>query len=417
MIIKNDQIIFNADNEEYYVPKYAPWDVEKYPQTTFKSFDFQKEKVVYLFILYLTDECNLSCDYCFEKKGHNKMTVVTPDLFIEFIKKYKENNMIIRFFGGEPLLNIDLLKCFVEKINMLKKIGYKISLNIFTNLYKVRLEDIDYFKHNDITIFASVDGPPQIHDLHRTTKDKEGSYDKVFENVLRVCQKMKRRLCIRTVYYLDNELSLLEVIDHFVKNNLYIVSIGFPYRISNMDRVFSQEMLDRLKDDLTKFENRYLDSVKQRKYEYVGIHPFSTYIKNMVNKNIFLTDESCGVCKSNIAISTEGGLYPCHAFTNMDEYKMGDIFNGLRTNKLREFRGENLKKCKNCPICYYCLLRCPAYMFDLNEEGEKNVYCKISEMLFITSIKIYYRLKTEVPDSLKIIKKFIGYGDNIYGNV
>lgn len=320
--------------------------------------------------ILVTEDCNLACTYCFEHHNKKYMDYSTAKTALEFLAfnaiKDKQDNFHAMIFGGEPLLNIDIIEqIFQYGTSLADKLGIRFTANIVTNatvmnekIYKILSEWKDKVNLN---IQLSVDGTEEVHNKYRLTKTGIGSFELVKKHIP-IFQKLyrndptDRRLSIHGCL---NKETISKLWDsyNFFKYELGFKQIWFlPVAEEKWDandiKIYDQQCELIYKDILKELEKN--NNIEESYY----YSPFDRYAQ--LHQGFHLP---CGAGKNYVTITADGEIYPCHQIYFNDPEKttlIGDIFNGIDNDKRRiflEYENKDLncnKDCKNYQ-CFRCL--------------------------------------------------------------
>jgi len=316
----------------------------------------------------VTEDCNLACKYCFEK--HNKKTM-SEDVAIaalEFLSdnaiKNRERTFHAMLFGGEPLLNIDLIeKIFIHGERIARRKGIRFTTSMVTNatimsdrIFKILTEHKD---SSNLTIQLSVDGDKESQDLYRVTKAGKGSFVLVEKNIKRfqeIFRGEEYRLCIHSCI---NKSTVDKMFENF----------RFFYEDWKFENIWFLPVMEEAWDeeDIKKY-----DLEEGKIYEYIRRLIETTGDINYMNTYSPLdrclvtgkSDKPCGAGYSFVSITSSGDIFPCHQiyFNNPDrsEY-LGNVMDGKIDEKAREQYITYTSPCIDCPSncevnnCYRCI--------------------------------------------------------------
>lgn len=418
MVKDNNIIKFKYYNKNYNVPINAPWNVyltsDKPNYKIDDNLEFyidRSDEEINYFILNLTNKCNLDCSYCFEKNKDNyDMNPMVLDKFINFVIKRELKEISIRLFGGEPLLNLSLLEDTLIKLNTnLVKKGIKINYNIFTNGTLINERALDLITKYNIMLFVSLDGCKDMHDNSRKDKYGQPTYDIIIKNIKKVQKRLGQNIMIRTILNPNLEYSLIDIMDSFVKQGLYIGSIEFPW-VDKEDKYSLNDLKNNMMiDSIRNYGIEYIKRVKEGDYSLIGLAPFSKIIVRLINKDFKPIVRSCCAGVGAIAVATNGNIYPCHSFVGNKEFLMGNLDDGITNNELynkfNDCTSEKIEECNKCAINYFCNRRCPADSFFYNKRIDMpNKYkCALEKEIFKTCIYIFDSLR-DMPNELKMVR-------------
>lgn len=343
------------------------------------------------FVIYTTDKCNLSCEYCFHNKINNSLESSEPVYSIEdlynFFCRHDINAPEIRFFGGEPLLN---KKWIYKCVNFLKEKNMKCKYNIFTNGTLIDNKLIEFSKMNEIRYFISIAGQNEVEKgiIYRSLVDN--NIKKLLNN---------RIFCVGRTVYNPNSVNLVSLIADIMKSKLPALSVTLEWG-SNID-------LEKAYSNLVEFSQYYINCLAAYNFSMIGIHPFIGYMEKwIVSKQYDLYQ--CGYGKSLYSVSTKGEFYPCHCFTGMKDYKCGNIYEEYQPT-LEEIDGNSLLQCSKCYIKYFCKYRCFADAFFINKDIYKmdENKCQYEKMQVACSAYILYTMRVKYPKQNKILIRLI----------
>ena len=304
--------------------------------------------------LHLTHNCNLRCNYCYAgEKFQKSMSFETAKKSIDFIVENSNGSCVINFFGGEPLLKIELIKKIIQYSSSNKKLDFRLSTN--GTLLNDKL--IKFLHKNEITFVLSLDGNEKQHDFNRRYKNGKATYNDILINIKSILQHNPYTLVTSvttpaTIYYLSAGIE-----------SLY--KLGFRYIIQTLDFTANWETnhLKILKHQYGKVaEFYYSELIKGSK---IYISAIDERIKTRAQKP-YCKGELCDLANSMISIAPSGRIYPCVQFVGTDNEEnqkkcIGDIFSGFNVDKRMSIIEENhhdIESCKNCALLGRCATYC-----------------------------------------------------------
>lgn len=376
------------------------------------SISFPEEMGISGLALHLVHDCNLRCSYCYGSGGsfggpRDYMTEETATKAIDFLlKQNPENkNFSIIYFGGEPLMNFDLLKKVTKYCRDIEnRTNKKFSLGMTTNGTLVSDDVIKYCDDNNISISISIDGPKEVHDGCRKCADGTGSFDKLIGNVNELLERRDGKVTARITLTKKN-LGLYNIMDSIGKMGFKKVNVALVSVDENSPLEIKQEDFPTLRQEYLKIAEDVFEKVKKKEYSAANV--FYPYLKMFHRKEIMFYN--CGAGRHYLAVSPDGGLYLCHRFAGMEEYKLGDVDNGLIAGKQKEIINSHVdgkNQCKDCWARYICGGGC---FYNAVEKGGKindapAYFCESYQDIFEISIYLYERIKNEVPEFLEQLK-------------
>ncbi len=341
--------------------------------------------------LYTTNNCNMSCNYCFHQNKYNGINFNPKydiQSLVDFIKRNNYSNFTMRFFGGEPLMN----KAWIyECVNIMSRVGIDCNYTIFTNATLIDDEFLQFARTNKMEFFVSVAG--------HNESEKGRTYKQIIEeNIEKICNLNLR--CAGRAVYNPKEIDLVTLVKETLVGKLSMLSITPEWGNRQTDLVL-------VKDHLEKFSDFYIQNVANKNYRYIGVHPFVSYIQKwMVTKKYDI--HQCGAGKSLYSLSIDGKFYPCQCFNENKEFECGSLNTGY--NKIfKDLNGDSLETCSKCEIKYFCKYRCfaDAYFVNGNIEKMDTFKCEYEKMIVSCSAYILHEIKNNYPDSYKMFKYFL----------
>jgi len=349
--------------------------------------------------LYLTENCNLKCKYCYQKdKTTKEIDFENIKSIVDYEIKQNNKRSLINFYGGEPLLKKDLIYKTIEYIKS-KNSKTKFNFGLTTNGTLIDDEFLKYMKKNNFThIGYSIDGNEEVQNRNRIMNDGKGTFDVVEKNAKKTLKTMKNVVAMVTV-----APNTLQDLSDSIE---YLISIGF--KIINIQLDYTANWND---EDLLKIENEYrkISEIYYKnivKKNQINILVFNKKIRAYID-DTYSCNTDCKFCTENLYVATDGNLYPCVQFVGDSEYIIGNCKNGIdkikRDRLLRNAFKEN-EICKQCAVkkrCNHaCCCRNYVTMKDINKvspfvcETEK-IFIKISdemaEKLYDNEPKIFIK--------------------------
>ncbi len=327
--------------------------------------------------LNVAHDCNLRCEYCFASKGNfGGKPVLMPfevgKSAIDFLVEKSKNrrNLEIDFFGGEPLLNFDVVKKIVEYARSLEsKHNKNFRFTITTNGLLLTDDKIDYINKEMSNCVLSLDGRKEINDKLRIRCDGSGSYEAIVPKY----QKLVRERDPKRDYYIRGTFTKNNL--DFSQDVLHINSLGFD-QISVepvvCDPNLSYSIKDNDVDEVCKEYEKLATEMLKKKRQHNSFNFFHFMVDLQQGPCAIKRLRGCGCGNEYIAITPEADIYPCHQFVGMDEWKMGNLFENTFDEGKKEYFSKaniyNKKDCKDCWAKFYCSGGCNAN--NLNYAGD-----------------------------------------------
>lgn len=366
--------------------------------------------VIKALCLHVAHDCNLKCLYCFAEEGeyHGKRSLMSAEVgkkAIDFIIANSGNrrNLEVDFFGGEPLMNFEVVKDIVEYGRQQEKLHNKnFRFTITTNGILLDDEKQKYINENMHNVVLSMDGRKEINDLMRPRAGGQGSYDAVVPKFQKLAESRNQ-----TDYYLRGTFTHHNL--DFSKDVLHVADdLGFKQ--VSVEPVVAEATEDYAirEEDLETIYNEY-EKLAQELYirHKTGEKDFN-FFHFMVDLTggpcVAKRLSGCGSGTEYLAVTPEGDLYPCHQFVGQEEFKIGTVFDGIQNTELREeFANCNVytkPECKKCWAKFYCSGGC---MANANNYGGSimNTYdigCKLQRKRIECAIMIKAKLMLDEMD-------------------
>lgn len=365
----------------------------------------QRQTVVKALCLHIAHACNLSCRYCFAGEGEYRgdrslMSFEVGKKALDFLVKNSgtRRNLEVDFFGGEPLMNFDVVKKLVAYGRSLEEANDKHFRFTLTTNGVLLDDDIIEFANKEMdNIVLSIDGRKEVHDHMRPKKNGEGSYDLILDKFKKVAETRNQ-----TRYYVRGTFTHYNL--DFVEDVLHLANEGFkqisvepvvagpeaPYAIKPEDIPVICEGYDRLAKEM-------LD--RERKGE--GFTFFHFMIDLTGGPCVYKRLSGCGSGTEYLAVTPWGDLYPCHQFVGNEDFLLGNVDDGIVKNDIRdEFKLCNVyakEECRNCFAKFYCSGGCAANAFnmhgDINQPYE--IGCELQKKRVECAIMIKAALQEE----------------------
>ena len=360
--------------------------------------DFKKhhKPVVKALCMHIAHDCNLACKYCFAEEGeyHGKrelMSFETGKKALDYLVQNSGNrvNLEVDFFGGEPLMNWDVVKQLVQYGRSIEEANNKkFRFTLTTNGVLLNDEVQDFLNKEMGNVVISLDGRKEVNDNMRPFRNGKGSYDLIVPKFQKLAESRdQNNYYIRGTFTREN-LDFSEDVKHFADLGFKQISIEpvvgpeeDPYSIREQDLPQILEEYDKLADEYIK-----------RHKEGNGFTFFHFMIDLSGGPCVYKRLSGCGSGTEYLAVTPGGDLYPCHQFVGDEDYLLGNVDEGIvNPDIVEKFANCNVyskEKCKNCFAKYYCSGGCAANAYKQNgsinttydigcEMEKKRVECSI----------------------------------------
>jgi uncharacterized protein len=363
---------------------------------------FEAPAIVKSLCLHIAHDCNLRCGYCFAGSGNfgGDRTMMTSEVgkkAIDFVidNSHGRRNSEIDFFGGEPLLNFAVVKEIVaygKQQAALYNKEFKFTLT--TNGVLLDDEIIAYLNENQISVVLSLDGRPEVHDRMRPNCGGGGSYASVQSHITKLVKSRDNQgYYVRgtfTKWNTDFDADVLHMADLGYKQ----LSVEPVVGTEDEPYAFSENDLPALYDAYERLAVEFL--ARKREGRDFNFFHFNLDINNgpCIAKRL----SGCGAGHEYFAVTPTGELYPCHQFVGREEFKMGDVWQGMQNRELSmNFRRTHIFNKQDCPDCwarYYCSGGCHANAQAFNNDITKpyKLGCQLQKKRLECAIMIQAKL-------------------------
>ena len=331
--------------------------------------DFRKKNIkIKALCLHVAHTCNLNCSYCFASQGkyHGERAIMSYEVGKKAIDFLIENsgfhkNLDIDFFGGEPLMNWDVVKQLVAYGREQEKIHNKnIRFTLTTNGVLLDDEVTEFCNKEMHNVVLSLDGRKEVNDRFRVDYAGHGSYDKIVPNFQKFVAKRGN-----LSYYMRGTFTHFNT--DFVNDIKQMLDLGFTEL--SMEPVVTDPSSPSAitKEDLPVVFEQYEELARLMVQRHKEGRPFTFYhymLDLTCGPCIYKRIAGCGSGTEYLAVTPWGDLYPCHQFVGDDAYKMGSIYEGVKNLELQDkFASCNAysrPECKDCWAKLYCSGGCAA---------------------------------------------------------
>ncbi len=334
-----------------------------------RAFDFKNRHTeLKALCLHVAHTCNLNCAYCFAAQGkyHGEralMSFETGKRALDFLVENSGNrkNLEVDFFGGEPLMNFDVVKRLVAYARSIEKEKNKnFRFTLTTNGVLLDDEVTEFANRECHNVVLSLDGRKSVHDRLRKTVNGQGSYDVIVPKFQEFVKKRGDNGYYVRGTFTKNNIDFTEDIFHMADLGFTELSMepvvcapDEPYALTEADLPILFEQYEILAKEMLK-----------RKKEG---RPFTFYHYMLDLEGgpcIYKRISGCGSGTEYLAVTPWGDLYPCHQFVGDPKYSMGNIYDGIQNTALQqEFKLCNAyarPDCKDCWAKLYCSGGCAA---------------------------------------------------------
>lgn len=335
------------------------------------TFKERSGNVIKALCLHVAHTCNLNCSYCFASQGkyHGDralMSFETGKRALDFLIENSgtRTNLEVDFFGGEPLMNWDVVKQLIEYGRSVEKEKHKnFRFTVTTNGMLIDDDVIEFCNKEVSNVVLSLDGRKEIHDRLRVDFNGKGSYDTIVPKFQKFVEARGDK-----GYYMRGTFTHAN--PDFTKDVFHMADLGFTEL--SMEPVVGKptDPSSLTPEDIEIVKEQYEILAKdmlRREKEGKPITFYHYMLDLTSGPCIYKRISGCGSGTEYMAVTPWGDLYPCHQFVGEEDYKLGNIWDGVTNNEKREeFRSCNAyarEECKDCWAKLYCSGGCAANAF------------------------------------------------------
>lgn len=330
-----------------------------------------KEKtagVVKALCLHIAHTCNLNCSYCFASQGkyHGDRAVMSFEVGKRALDFLVENsgtrrNLEVDFFGGEPLLNFDVVKQLVAYARSIEKECNKnFRFTLTTNGMLIDDDVIDFANREMSNVVLSLDGRKEIHDRFRVDYNGKGSFDTIVPKFQKLVEArggknyyMRGTFTHANPDFLEDIKTMLDLGFTELSMEPVVCASGDPAELTSEDIEIVKEQYEKLAELMLERREKG--------------NPFTFYHYMLDLKGgpcIYKRISGCGSGTEYLAVTPWGDLYPCHQFVGDESFRLGNIYDGVTNlEKQNEFANCNVysrEECRSCWARLYCSGGCAA---------------------------------------------------------
>ena len=318
--------------------------------------------------LHIAHDCNMCCKYCFAGEGEysgdrSLMSFEVGKRALDFLieQSGSRKNLEVDFFGGEPLLNFDVVNQLVAYARSIEKEkGKNFRFTLTTNGVLLNDEVMEWANKECYNVVLSLDGRKETNDRMRRTRNDKGTYDLILPKFQKMAKERNQQ-----GYYIRGTYTHYNT--DCAYDSLHVAELGFAQLA--MDRGGTDPKMDYAlqESDIPKLKEQYDLLAKEmckRNREGKGFTFFHYMIDLEGGPCIYKRISGCGVGTDYMAVTPWGDLYPCHQFVGDEKFLLGNVFDGVKnTDIVNEFKLCNVYSREACQDCFaklYCTGGCSA---------------------------------------------------------
>ncbi len=358
--------------------------------------------VVKALCLHVAHDCNIRCAYCFASQGDFKgdrslMSYEVGKKALDLLVANSGNrrNLEVDFFGGEPLMNFEVVKQLVAYGRSIESEHNKnFRFTLTTNGVLLNDEIIDYVNEHMSNVVLSIDGRKEVNDKMRYTISGGGTYDIIVEKFKRLVEKRAGKS-----YYVRGTFTKHNL--DFAKDVIHLADLGF--KSTSVEPVVAKptDSYAITEEDIAYLNKQYEELAQEMVDRHNTENAFSFFhfaLDMGQGPCVVKRLSGCGAGSEYLAITPEGDIYPCHQFVGDEHFKMGNVLAGILdfglTNQFKNAHVYNKEKCRTCWAKFYCSGGCHANAYNFNHDIfiPYDLGCELEKKRIESSIYIYGKM-------------------------
>lgn len=341
-----------------------------------EAFHMPMDYVVKALCLHVAHDCNLRCRYCFAGTGdfggqRGLMDYETGKKALDFLFDASKDRRHIEvdYFGGEPLMNFEVVKALIiyGREESLRR-GKILKQTLTTNGMLLEGDILDFLNREEVALVLSLDGRREVHDAMRPTANDKGSYEHILPRLQRAVASRNHDNYYLRGTFTHHNLDFFEDVKSMLEAGFDLLSQEPVVAPAEMPYAFKQEDLPTIYEQYEKLARFYVSRHQEGK-------PFLFFHFNLdLNQGPCLIKRlsGCGAGHEYLAVSPDGVLYPCHQFVGEADFVMGDVNKGVTRpqigQQLRQTHVLTKETCRSCWARFYCSGGCHANAWHYNQD-------------------------------------------------
>ncbi len=381
---------------------FSPDDYEKYATYAVAS-------PIKAMCLNIAHDCNLRCKYCFAStgdfgEGRKLMSLETGKQAVDFLlKNYGDReNLEMDFFGGEPLMNWQVVKDLVVYGRSLEKPNNKkFRFTLTTNGVLLNDEILAFANQEMSNIVLSIDGRKEVHNYMRPHRGGQGSYDEIVPKFKKVAESREQMNYYVRGTFTRHNLDFSEDVKHLADLGFKQISVEPVVADEKEEYAIRESDIPGLKEQYDKLAMELLKRQKEGK----GVNFFHFMIDLEGGPCVAKRLSGCGSGTEYLAVTPWGDFYPCHQFVGQEEFLMGNVDDGITKPEIADaFRGCSVyskESCKKCFARFYCSGGCAANAYNFHGDIHEayDVGCALQKKRIECAIMIKAALANEEKEN------------------
>ena len=361
--------------------------------------------VVKALCLHIAHDCNLACRYCFAEEGeyHGRRALMSFEVgkaALDFLIANSGNrrNLEVDFFGGEPLMNFDVVKQLVAYGREQEKLhDKKFRFTLTTNGVLLNDDVMEFANREMANVVLSIDGRKEVNDRMRPFRGGAGSYELIVPKFQKLAESRNQERYYVRGTFTHNNLDFSEDVLHLADLGFQQISVEPVVAQPEEEYALREEDLPRLFEEYDKLAREMI----RRHREGKAFHFLHFMIDLEGGPCVAKRLSGCGSGTEYLAVTPWGDFYPCHQFVGNEDFLMGNVTEGIKNTQIRdEFKSCNVyakEKCRNCFAKFYCSGGCAAnsYNFHGSITDAYDIGCELQKKRIECAIMIKAALAME----------------------
>ena len=368
--------------------------------------DFKKRPtVVKALCLHIAHDCNLACQYCFAEEGeyHGRRALMSFEVgkkALDFLiaNSGSRRNLEVDFFGGEPLMNWQVVKDLVRYGREQEKIHNKnFRITLTTNGVLLNDEVMEFCNREMGNVVLSMDGRKEVHDKMRPFRNGKGSYDLIVPKFQKFAESRGQQKYYVRGTFTHYNLDFSEDVLHYADLGFKQVSMEPVVAPPEADYAIREEDVPKICEEY----DRLAKEMIKREKEGRGFNFFHFMIDLSGGPCVYKRLSGCGSGTEYLAVTPWGDFYPCHQFVGNEKFLLGNVDTGIVNTEIQdEFKCCNVyakEKCQKCFARFYCSGGCAAnsYNFHGSINDAYDIGCELERKRVECAIMIKAALADE----------------------
>ncbi len=367
----------------------------------------------------LPGACNMGCTYCFEKPifsriGRMAETTVDKSLDFAFRAARGAPKVVFHFGSGEPVIEFRQLRALVAKaMRRAETSGQAVQFELTTNATLVTPEVARFFADHPFNVRVSCDGPPEVHDRFRPMANGRASYALVERGLKHLLYALPERLTVNSVFCSGTRLiDLWRWAKDLGLRHYHAIKVGSG---EADDAALAARDLAAFAADTAAIADEIFATLARHERP-IDYHPLAKTVRRLMLPQPIT--RFCGVAGSYVGIAADGAIYPCFRHLGLEDYRLGDVENGVDDARRQEYRRTEAAEVDARPVCSSCWARyicgggCYAnsVVYGPDKRAPQTAHCPFWRAEIAEGIRLYDRLRSTDPMLCLLM-----FGDDVEG--